>query len=223
MSICRPPRTLRLVVLASMLVLTLTASASASQGRDIIRLTRQGQAAARAVVLTKADFGFATGWTGGAVKPDPSSRFSCKAPGANPLTSETNGDQSAEFSNTGVRVTSEVRIRKTSAMVRGDWKSAAGPHTIACLRAEIAKSLKPNERIISVKPRSFPHVATYTQAYRVLMTVPIDGGTGTYAVDFIHFGRGRTEASLATLAPLSPLLNAFEAHLARAMATRITV
>jgi hypothetical protein len=55
MSTSRPRRTPRLSVSACILVLTLTASASASQGPDTIRLTSEGQAAAKAVVLTKAD------------------------------------------------------------------------------------------------------------------------------------------------------------------------
>jgi hypothetical protein len=220
----RPRRTLRLSVLACMLALALAASASASQGADTIRLTNEGQAAAKAVVLTKADFGFATGWTGGVVKPDPSSNNStagCTTSGSKPVATVTNGDQKSAFTHTGAQVMSEIVILKTSAMVRGDWKRHVGPQLLACLRAKLAKSLKPNERLLSVKARPFAHVATYTQAYRSLWMVPVEGTMIPYAIDFIVFARGRSEATMTTVAPLSPLLNAFETHLARAMATRM--
>jgi hypothetical protein len=224
MSTSRPRRTPRLSVSACILVLTLTASASASQGPDTIRLTSEGQAAAKAVVLTKADFSFATGWTGGAVKPDSPSNNStanCTVAGSKPFATVTSGDQMAEFNHTGAKVMSEIVILKTRAMVRGDWKRHVGPQLITCLRAKFAKWLQPNERIISVKARAFPHVATYTQAYRVLTAVTVNGTTVTIASDFILFARGPTEAIMTTVAPISPLLNAFEAHLAQVMATRM--
>jgi hypothetical protein len=221
MSTSRLRRTLRLSVSACILVLTLTASASASQGPDTIRLTSEGQAAAKAVLLTKADFSFATGWTGGAVKPDPPSNSRCDVPGSKPFTTVTNGDQKAEFNHTGAKVTSEITILKTSAMVRGTWTHSVGPQLITCLRTALTKSIQQNERIISVKARAFPHVATYTQAYRVLTAVTVNGTTVTIASDFILFARGRSEAIMTTVAPVSPLLNAFEAHLAQVMATRM--
>jgi hypothetical protein len=230
MSTSRPRRALRLSVPACILVLALTANASASQEPNTIRLTSEGQAAAKAVVLTRADFSFTTGWTGGAVKPDPSSNStaSCSAASSEPFPTVTNGDQQSTFNHTGAQVSSEITILKTSAMVRGGWKRTVGPQLLACLRAGLAglaKLHKPNERLLSVKLRSFPHVATYTQAARSLWVVTLDGKTIPCAVDFILFARGRTLANMTivSFAPPSPLLNAFESRLARAMASRMTV
>src|SRR5262245_48832798 len=67
----------RLAGIALVSVTSLTVVATAAADREKVRLTKAGRAAASAVVLTRADLGSTTTWTGGARKPDLSSSSPC--------------------------------------------------------------------------------------------------------------------------------------------------
>jgi hypothetical protein len=201
------------------------ASASVAD-KEQIHLTTAGQAAARAAVLRKADLGTAPGWTGGAKKPDLSSTPDC--PGFRPKQSDlvVNGAAETVFKHPGIEFDSEAQVLETAHMVSLDWqRTVVAPQVLPCLRAAATRSAGTSARVVSIRRTSFPRVATYTNAIRILLDVKSSASTTPLRlfVDLVLVGRGRTEITLTTTAPLvaSSAVRAAELRLARLLASRV--
>jgi hypothetical protein len=194
--------------------------------KEQIHLTNAGQAAARAAVLTKADLGTAPGWTGGAKKPDLSSTPPC--PGFRPKQSDlvVNGAAETVFKQPAIQFDSEAQVLQTAHMVKLDWqRTVIAPQILPCLRIAVAKSAGTSAHVTSIRRTAFPRVATFTSAIRILLDVKTSGSTTpvTVFVDVVLVGRGRTEITLTTTAPLlaSTAVRAAEIRLARILAGRV--
>jgi hypothetical protein len=194
--------------------------------KEQIHLTNAGQAAARAAVLTKADLGTAPGWTGGAKKPDLSSTPPC--PGFRPKQSDlvVNGAAETVFKQPAIQFDSEAQVLQTAHMVKLDWqRTVIAPQILPCLRIAVAKSAGTSAHVTSIRRTAFPRVATFTSAIRILLDVKTSGSTTPVAVfvDVVLVGRGRTEITLTTTAPLlaSTAVRAAEIRLARILAARV--
>jgi hypothetical protein len=194
--------------------------------KEQIHLTNAGQAAARAAVLTKADLGTAPGWTGGAKKPDLSSTPPC--PGFRPKQSDlvVNGAAETVFKQPAIQFDSEAQVLQTAHMVKLDWqRTVIAPQILPCLRIAVAKSAGTSAHVTSIRRTAFPRVATFTSAIRILLDVKTSGSTTpvTVFVDVVLVGRGRTEITLTTTAPLlaSTAVRAAEIRLARILAARV--
>jgi hypothetical protein len=194
--------------------------------KEQIHLTNAGQAAARAAVLTKADLGTAPGWTGGAKKPDLSSTPPC--PGFRPKQSDlvVNGAAETVFKQPAIQFDSEAQVLQTAHMVKLDWqRTVIAPQILPCLRIALAKSAGTSAHVTSIRRTAFPRVATFTSAIRILLDVKTSGSTTpvTVFVDVVLVGRGRTEITLTTTAPLlaSTAVRAAEIRLARILAGRV--
>jgi hypothetical protein len=194
--------------------------------KEQIHLTNAGQAAARAAVLTKADLGTAPGWTGGAKKPDLSSTPPC--PGFRPKQSDlvVNGAAETVFKQPAIQFDSEAQVLQTAHMVKLDWqRTVIAPQILPCLRIAVAKSAGTSAHVTSIRRTAFPRVATFTSAIRILLDVKPSGSTTpvTVFVDVVLVGRGRTEITLTTTAPLlaSTAVRAAEIRLARILAARV--
>jgi hypothetical protein len=194
--------------------------------KEQIHLTNAGQAAARAAVLTKADLGTAPGWTGGAKKPDLSSTPPC--PGFRPKQSDlvVNGAAETVFKQPAIQFDSEAQVLQTAHMVKLDWqRTVIAPQILPCLRIAVAKSAGTSAHVTSIRRTAFPRVATFTSAIRILLDVKPSGSTTpvTVFVDVVLVGRGRTEITLTTTAPLlaSTAVRAAEIRLARILAGRV--
>jgi hypothetical protein len=194
--------------------------------KEQIHLTNAGQAAARAAVLTKADLGTAPGWTGGAKKPDLSSTPPC--PGFKPKQSDlvVNGAAETVFKQPAIQFDSEAQVLQTAHMVKLDWqRTVIAPQILPCLRIAVAKSAGTSAHVTSIRRTAFPRVATFTSAIRILLDVKTSGSTTpvTVFVDVVLVGRGRTEITLTTTAPLlaSTAVRAAEIRLARILAARV--
>jgi hypothetical protein len=196
--------------------------------KEQIHLTNAGQAAARAAVLTKADLGTAPGWTGGAKKPDLSSTPPC--PGFRPKQSDlvVNGAAETVFKQPAIQFDSEAQVLQTAHMVKLDWqRTVLAPQVLPCLRTAAAKSAGTSASVVSIRRMAFPHVATYTNAIRILLDVKTSASTTPVKVfvDLVLVGKGRTEITLTTTAPLlaNAAVRAAEVRLARMLAGRIRV
>lgn len=193
--------------------------------KEQIHLTKAGQSAARAAVLTKADLGTA-GWTGGAKKPDLSSTPPC--PGFRPKQSDlvVNGAAETIFKQPAIQFDSEAQVLQTAHMVRLDWqRTVLAPQVLPCLRTAAAKSAGTSARVVSIRRMAFPRVSTYTNAIRILLDVKTSASTTPVKVfvDLVLVGRGRTEITLTTTAPLlaSAAVRAAEVRLASLLASRV--
>ena len=141
----RPVRVLAVAV-AAFGVLTCAASASAAVNTYKIRLTPEGQAAARASLLKLSDVG--SGWRGG---PTQVSKFSSSVcPDYHPKYSDlvVTGQAAAEFSQPGAVVRTETHVLASARMVKLDWqRSIASKNYLSCERKTQAKSSTANERV----------------------------------------------------------------------------
>jgi hypothetical protein len=219
----------RLIVLAtgSVAALSLAAAAVAAVAdKEQIHLTTAGQAAARAAVLTRADLGTAPGWTGGAKKPDLSSTSPC--PSFHPKQSDLvlNGAAETAFKQPGIQFDSEAQVLETAHMVKLDWqRTAIAPQILPCLRTAAAKNAGTASHVVSIRRISFPRLATYTTAIRILFDVKSPSATTPVRVfvDVVLVGRGRTELTLTTTAPLlaNSVVRPAEVRLAKVLAGRI--
>jgi hypothetical protein len=221
-----PARTLRPALLvAAVGAVTLAGTAVAgAPNKEKIHLTAAGQAAARAVVLTRADIGSASGWTGGAKKPDLASTPPCASfhPRQSDLT--VNGAAESVFTHAGLQIDSNVQVLATPHMVLLDWqRTVLPPQILPCLREGLAKTIGSSARVVSVQRIAIPKLATFTNAFRVLIDVPASGTTVRLLADIIVVGRSRTEVTLTTTAPYAALASVWpaELRLARLLVARI--
>lgn len=215
----------KVLVLSAALAAGLTWTGAAAADKEKVRLTKAGQAAARAVVLRRADLGAATGWSGGAKKPDLSQSMDCAAYEPKQSDLVLVGAAQSVWKHTGLELESEAQVLQTPGMVRLDWqRSVLAPQVLPCMRSAVAKGLRPSQRLVSVQRVSFPRVATYTRAYRALVDVPAATGTVRVLVDMVLVGRGRTEVTLTATAPFvaAPVVRSAEVRLAQLLAGRIT-
>jgi hypothetical protein len=213
---------------ATLCALVFTAAAAAStsgDGKQQVRLTAADNAAARATVLRKADFGGAPGWRGGTKKPDLSSTAP-RCANFHPKYSDLvlTGIAESEFQNAGVYVDDQVQLLETAPMVKLDWKrSVLAPGLLPCLRTYLSKSAPANAKVRGIQKLAFAHVAPYTAAFRLVLDVTSTGTTASMLLDLVLVGRGRTEITLTTVAPYDAraAIKSAEERLARLLVSRI--
>jgi hypothetical protein len=218
-------RRLIVLVVVSLAAVGAAGLAGAATGdKEQVHLTAAGQAAARAVVIRKADLGTAPGWTGGTKKPAEGPGPACAgfAPKQSDLVKI--GDAESEWKNGPLDLDSEAQILQTPSMVRLDWKrSVLDPHMLPCIRQVFAKALPSTARIVAVRRQAFPTLTTYTRAYRLVVDVTANSTTVRMFSDIVLFGRGRTEVTLSTTAPYASVqqVQAAEVRLAIVMLSRV--
>jgi hypothetical protein len=210
-------------LLAGVLAAALVLAGAAVADKEQIQLTAAGQKAARAAVMQRADLGGATGWTGGAKKPDLSSGTGC----ANFQPKQSDlvliGAAETVFKHPGVEFDSEAQVLETPAMVRLDWqRTVLAPQVLPCLRSNLEKHLTASEHLVSAGRLAFPVISGYTRAYRTVVEVKAAAGTTRVFVDLLLIGRGSTEITLTTTAPLvaATAVRAAELRLARILVAR---
>ena len=213
------------VAFLGVLAAALLLAGAALADKEQIHLTSAGQAAARAAVMHRADLGGASGWTGGYKKPDLSSGTGC----ANFQPKQSDlvliGAAETAFKHPGVEFDSEAQVLETPAMVRLDWqRTVLASQVMPCLRSNLKKQLSKSERLVSVRRISFPAIAPYIRAYRTTVDVKAGSGTARVFVDLVLAGRGSTEITLTTTAPLvaAPAVRGAEVRLARILVARAT-
>jgi hypothetical protein len=213
-----------IVVLAATAATAPALALAALADKEQIHLTASGQGAARAAVLRKGDLGTSGAWTGGSVKPDLSSALPCSTFQPKQSDLVLNGAARTHWTQPGLSFDSEAQVLQTAHMVTLDWqRTVLAPQLLPCLRSGLAKSAGASAHVVSVRRIAFAHVATYTNAIRVLIDVTTTTAKVRVFVDVVVFGRGRTELTLTATAPL--LLDASirpaETRLAKILVARI--
>jgi hypothetical protein len=211
--------------LCALVLATAAAASTSGDGKQQIRLTSADNAAARAVALRRSDLGGVAGWSGGTKKPDLSSSGP-RCANFHPKYSDLvlTGVAETEFQNSGVYLDDEVQMLRTAPMVKLDWqRSVLAPGLLPCLRTYLARSAPANAKVRGIQKLSFPRVAPYTAAFRLVLDVTAGGNTASMLIDLVLVGRGRTEVTLTTVAPYEARapITAAEARLARVVVSRI--
>jgi hypothetical protein len=195
---------------------------TAGDGKQQIRLNPVDQAAARAVVMRRADLG-SSGWQGGRVKPDLSSGPTCT--NFHPKVSDlvVTGAAESIFHRSVFQLGNIVEILQTRRMVRLDWqRTVLAPGAIGCLRQTIAKGLGSNAKLISFAKAPFPRLSAYSARFRAVVSVQALGREARLVTDIVFVLRGRTEITLNVAGPASAkrALSAAETRLARVLVAR---
>jgi hypothetical protein len=192
--------------------------ALASNGEPQKRLTKAGQAKARAIALHRSDF--PAGWVG---KPNTNtSQGSPRCSTYNPDQSDLveNGDyDSPDFSRAdGSFVSSSVGIFKTATMARTGYARVARPELAGCFGELFKKGAAPAKvQLLRVGALPFRRLGDRSNAYRLTANVTVQGTTLPVAIDIVVFNRGAVDAAMIFLGIRAPLPSGFE----RALAVRV--
>jgi len=179
-----------------------TGSTLAGGGKAKIEFNAADQAAARAVVIRSTDLGTATGWTGGAKKPDLSPAPTCA--NYHPKQSDLvlTGAAETDFRNGQLEFDSEAQVLRTAQMVKLDWqREVEAPGAPPCLRTSLTKGLPSAEKLTSFSKLSIPQIATYTAGFRIGLGIRANGKTANYVFEALLVGKGRTEITLISFTP----------------------
>jgi hypothetical protein len=212
-------RGLLVVALAGMLAGT----AFAAQGDPQKKITKAGQARARAAALRLSDLG--TGW-----KAEPSN----KKDDSNPRCSNYNPDQSdlveigsydsPDFNRAdGSFVSSTTGVFRSVQGARAGYARVAVPQLAGCFGELFLKQVqKPNTaRIVTTGPLAFPKYGDRLNAYRIAMSLKAPSATVPFTVDLVVFNRGSTDVAIIFLGIAKPLPAAFERSLVARVASRV--
>jgi hypothetical protein len=211
-------RLLGVAVLAAALAVPV---AFASNGEPQKRLTKAGQAKARAIALRQSDF--PAGWVG---KPNTNTsqdtpRCSTYNPDQSDLI-ETGDVDSPDFTRAdGSFVSSSVGIFKTKKMARTGFARVARPQLASCFGELFQKGAAPaTVQLLHVGPLAFRQLGDRSNAYRLTADVTLQGTTIPVAIDIVSFNRGRVDVAMIFLGIRGPLPASFERSLAAKVAAR---
>jgi hypothetical protein len=215
----------RLFALAGLVAMALFFAGVASADKPKYGFNAADQAAARAAVIKRADLGTASGWTGGAKKPD-LSQMQCSL--YNPKQSDlvVTGAAESDWSHSpGLEFDSQTEVLQTTRMVALDWKrSVATRYLVPCMKESGAKELGASIKLVSLRRVSFPHVAPHTSALRMILDVKASKTQTIRMVsEMVFMARSRTEITLMsfTLPAAFGSVRAAEVRLARILVGRV--
>jgi hypothetical protein len=210
-------------VIGALLVLaTLLAAAVAyAGGHEQIKYNAADQAAARAATLKRADLRGATGWTGGATKPDISAPPSCPNYQVDLSKFVLTGAASTQWKAGSREIDTQIELLQTAPMVAAEWRlQITKPGAVACLKSVLAQSFTSGGgTLVSFKEIAFPKLAQYTAAFRLVGAVQ----NIRVVVQVVLVGKGRTEVELTVsdLAAAQSAVAADALHYARILVGRV--
>ena len=196
-------------------------AALASGGEPQKRLTKAGQAKARAIALRQSDF--PAGWVG---KPNTntsqdSPRCSTYNPDQSDLIEIGDVDSPAFTRADGSFASSSVGVFKTRAMARTGYARVARPQLASCFGELFEKGAAPaTVQLVKVGPLGFRRLGDRSNAYRLTANVTLQAVTIPVAIDIVIFNRGRVDVATIFLGIRSPLPAGFEQSLMARMAAR---
>jgi len=215
------------VIVAALLALAVVQAAAAANGEPRKALTAKGNAAARSIVLKRADL--SPGFTQ-RTRPDEDlpAGVRCGALDESDLTI-TGEAQSPDFQFTqpGIFVTvgSTANVYRTLKDANESWKRGTSSKTATCF-ADIVRLGAPrgqNVKIVSAKRLSFPKVAPKTAAFRVVATLTLSGNQRVRAyIDAIILQNGRVQSGIVFTSLGRPVGQADEVGLAGLVAGRLS-
>jgi hypothetical protein len=209
----------------SVVAALLAAAVAYAGGHEQITYNAADQAAARAVTIKRADLTGATGWAGGALKPDISAPPSCPDHPVDLSKYVLTGAARSQFRGGTRTVASQIELLKTVQMVNAEWKlQVSSPGAIACLRSTLAKAVAAGgARLVSFAKVTFPRLTPQTLALRIVLEGSAQGVTVRQVIEEVLIGKGRTEIELTVsdLAAAQSAVAADAVHYARILVGRV--
>ena len=217
---------MRLIVYAAAAALSLgafNATAAENPRREQERLTRTDNALARSAVLRGTDL--PAGWKPFRTNIGQRNDTVCRAFDPDVSAFTITGKAEAGFANErGESVISVVEVFESRADAVGDFRAAARPAVVRCLREAIADDARNGSsglkvRVLSARMTGAPRVGERAAAWRLLARIDAEGVSARMYIDLLAFGRGRSLAALMFTGVQQPL--AGQAALARHLAARM--
>lgn len=212
-----------LVVVAS---LALVGSAAAANGEPRKVLTPKDQAAARSVLLKRADLG--TGFVSRPRPPDDGIPKGARCGALDESDLTVSGDaESPDFHFSSgplfVTVTSTAQIYRTLREANTSWARGTTAQTVRCLGDIVRLTAAPGQKItvVSSKRLDFPDVAPKSTAFRLVLTITVNGRTVPAYLDAIVLQQGRIQSGLLFTSLGTPVGRADQVALASVVAKRI--
>jgi hypothetical protein len=193
------------IVLAAAAAALATASAAAAAGTwPKLERNAADQTLAEKSILHIGDFTPGLGWTTASTGTSGNVHDSaCAGPAFSDEGRVLTGKASSSFKATGLQVWSSAEVMKTLAMARQDAAKTTSSAVVRCVTALIKKGLPAQVRLVSVKRLSLPRVGDWSDAYRALLDVSVNGDKVRMQVDLILVQRSRIEISLMQMAPFA--------------------
>jgi hypothetical protein len=211
----------RRVLVALAVAAVVVPAALAANGEPQKKLTKEGQARARAAALTAADVG--RGWKASRTPSnDAHPRCSYYNPDQSDLV-EIGDYDSPDFNRAdGSFVSSSTGVFKSVGMARTAYARVAVPQIARCFGELFQKAVaKPNvATILATGPLDFPKYGDRSAAYRIRARLKAPSGTVPFTVDLVVLNRGQVDIAIIFLGISRPLPAAFERSLAGRVAAR---
>lgn len=208
----------RLLAVAGLVCLVLAGTASASHQEPQKRLTKEDNARARAMLVTRADVpGFRVQRGAG---PDPHVECAGSVSEADlTLTGEAEGKQ---FASGIVFVTSGSQLYETVADADTSWRRSTSAAGLACAKANLEAAYKSEGATVkSLTKLPFPRFADKTVAFRVTLSLKTPQGAVPFYMDIVGIAHSRAHATIAVAAALAKPTKSAEVRLSRAVAARM--
>jgi hypothetical protein len=214
-----------LLLIVGVATLVAATAATAADGEPKRAITQADEAAARSVVLRRADLG--AGFVARPAGPDdlpPGVR--CGALDESDLT--IGGDANSpdfRLDEPGVLLTvgSSVQVYKTVADASASWARGQRPAATTCLADIVRASGGTGQRVTVVSARriAFPKLSPKTTAFRIVANVRSGGASVKVYFDAVLLQQGRTQAGVVFTSAVQPIGLADRAALAGVVAARL--
>lgn len=210
---------LAVVVLAA----ALASTAFAAKGDPQKRITKAGQARARAASIRLADLG--AGWKAERSnnKDQSNPRCSTYDPDNSDLV-EVGDYGSPDFTRAdGSFVSASTGVFRSVRGARTAFRRVAAPQLPGCFGELFLKQIKKpsTARVLSTGPLGFPKVGDSSSAYWIVMSLKSPTATVPFAVDMVLFNRRSVDVAMIFLGIGRPLPAALERALVARVASRV--
>jgi len=209
-------RVRRLLALAILASLVVTATALAARGDPQRKITLADEARANAMLVRHSDL---PGSRPGAPTPDVD--FYCPGLDASDLT--LTGDANGRRFAVGLMiVASAAEVYESRADASAAWRRSTGGAGVSCARSVLRRQLaQQGARLISLRKIAFPRLADRTVAYRATLSGTTPQGEVTAYIDLIALMRSRAHTTITVGSALTTPPRSEELHLARTVAKRM--
>jgi hypothetical protein len=216
----------RLLLLAALAGLVVTATALADPLDPKVAYTNADQALAKSVLLKQSDLGAV--WKNRPMTAPPSLKAPiCPQlrPNYSKLTITGHAEAVFDNGNGGIQVTSDVEVWKTAKQAEEHMNALIKPALPACIRYSLLKSVGGSQTVtlLKTKVRKLGNFAEVSMSYRVPIAIKTGNQSVVVNSDFIFLRKGRTEAYVNVTAPSADdaQLKAFETRIAKTLAARM--
>ncbi len=227
--------TSRTALLAVLVSLVLSGTASAAPVEPQLQIDPADQSWAQSILPSTYDFGSTWQALPGDIAGDPRDNAICPAPlGPDESDLTITGGSSSDFvrEDGGAVVVSAVTVWQTSAHAQADWDRTVQPALLSCVSASLTSSSTKKIKLVVTGKRAltYPALAQRTAAYRFSLayrtTKKVKKKRKTISMpatfDLVILGSGRATAMLGMLSfNRVPLSEGSKQTLASTVATRI--